>query len=163
MRILIQTPLNQREAIPSSRLMAKLNELDDVYAFSMPGFLDYVLTTKKMGSFEEAFFRSITSVENVEETFKELFELEHLIVIGTAPKDLKFDIVFSFNSDNEMVGKHDYDIDMFLEKYKDNKNVVELLSNLYTEEDSESYLIDEDAIVGFVKDLIEYGFNKNKA
>jgi hypothetical protein len=163
MRILIQTPLNQREAISSSRLMAKLNQLDDVYAFSMAGFLDYVLTTGKIENFEEAFFKTITSIENVEETFRDLFGLEHLIIIGTVSKDFKFDIVFSFNSDNEMVGKHDHDIDMYIEKYKNNESVSKFLSNLYTEQDSESYLIDEDAIVGFVKDLIEYGISKTKA
>lgn len=157
MRILIYTPLNTKECIPTVRMMAKfIAELPKANTFSVPGFMDWAIETKKVKNFEAAYLYSILAVSRI---FKK--DDTDYIVIGNAPTDIKFDVIIGFNSDNELVAKHDFDRDELRLKFKGDPKISKLLDNLYTEENCESHLVDINAIVQFIKDVLKNGPNKN--
>lgn len=121
MKILVLMPCDERMTYVAAELYKNLpNSAKDV-TFSMPMFMDYLVSSKMVGNWVVAFFDALISMKQVYKASGK----DHLIIFGTAPKDLEFDVVFSFqDSEHALAYK-----DVFLEKIKEMVVEDELLTS----------------------------------
>lgn len=130
MKILVLMPCDEQHVFAAMSIYKALPKEIKEQCFPMPMFMDYLIQTKIVGNWVFAFFDAMISMQNVYKTA--LQNNDDLIVIGTAPKELEFDIVFSFQ---EIETKESYK-DNFLEKVikpcvKEDMLLHNMVNNLY--------------------------------
>ena len=113
MKILVLMPCDERMIYSAAKIYKELpNDIKDI-TFSMPMFMDYLISSKVVGNWVYAFFDSFVSMKNIYKTANR--NRDDLIVFGTAPKNMKFDAIFSFQDDAEQLPYED----KFLRKIKE--------------------------------------------
>jgi hypothetical protein len=136
--------------------MVRLQKIiDNSTIFSLPGFFDFILETKKVYDIEHAYVYVTAAAEAVLDDHE---KDKNVILIGSASKNFDFDLIIGFNSDGEAVGKHDHIRDELVEKFLKNENQKELgriIADHYNENDCESVLFNEEATANFVKDFLD--------
>lgn len=106
MKILVLMPCDEQHVYAAAGIYKALpNEMKEC-CFPMPMFMDYLIQNKIVGNWVFAFFDALVSMKNVYKTAKK--NKDNILIIGTAPRDMKFDAIFSFQ-----------DIE-HTEEYKDN-------------------------------------------
>lgn len=134
MKILVLMPCDEQHVHAAAGIYKALPQELKEQCFPMPMFMDYLIQNKVVGNWIFAFFDSMISLKSIYKTAD--VNKDDLIVIGTAPKDFEFDVVFSFQ---EIDNKEEYK-DNFLEKVikpvvaKD-ETLYSMVSNLYNVDD----------------------------
>lgn len=153
MKILVLMPCDERMTYIAAEIYKNLpKEIKDI-TFSMPMFMDYLVSSKVVGNWVYAFYDSLISMKNIYKTAAK--NNDNLIVFGTAPKNMKFDTIFNFQDSEKPLEYKD----KFLEKIKTIVNEEALLKsyidNLYTAEDSKFKLYNCSATAGFLAEYIK--------
>ena len=151
MKILVLMPCDERMTYVAAEIYKNLpNNVKDV-TFSMPMFMDYLVSSKIVGNWVVAFYDALISMNRVYKASGK----ENLIVFGTAPKDLKFDVVFSFQDADQTLSYKD----VFLEKIKEMVVEDELLASkvaaLYSVDDVKYALTDCSAAAEFLASYLK--------
>lgn len=153
MKILVLMPCDERMAYYAAKIYKELpSEIKDI-AFSMPMFMDYLVSSKFVGNWVYAFFDSFVSMKNIYKTAAK--NKEDLIVFGTAPKNMKFDAIFSFQDNSKQLPYEDKFLGKVKEIVKDEPKLAAYLENLYGAEDSQFNLYNCDATAGFLAEYIK--------
>lgn len=153
MKILVLMPCDERMTYIAAKIYQELpSEIKDI-TFSIPMFMDYLISSKIVGNWIYAFFDALVSMKNVYNAA--VAAKGNLIIFGTAPRDLEFDAVFSFQDDNTQLSYED----KFLEKIKEIVVKEPLLAvyvkNLYNAQDSQYDLYNCKLSAGFLTDYIK--------
>ena len=82
-------------------------------------------------------------------------EKDDLIVFGTAPKNMKFDAIFSFQDDAEQMPYKDKFLGKIKKIVADEPKLAAYLENLYGAEDSKFNLYNCTATAGFLTEYIK--------
>lgn len=153
MKILVLMPCDERMTYIAAKIYKELpNEIKDI-TFSMPMFMDYLVSSKIVGNWVYAFFDSFVSMKNIYKTAAK--EKDDLIVFGTAPKNMKFDAIFSFQDDAEQMPYKDSFLRKVKEIVKDEPKLAAYVENLYGAEDSKFNLYNCKATAGFLAEYIK--------
>ena len=146
-------PCDERMTYYAAKIYKELpNEIKDI-TFSMPMFMDYLISSKIVGNWVYAFFDSFVSMKNIYKAASK--EKGDLIVFGTAPKNMKFDAIFSFQDDTEQMPYNDTFLDKIKEIVKEEPKLAAYLENLYGAEDSQFNLYNCKATAGFLAEYIK--------
>ena len=153
MKILVLMPCDERMTYYAAKIYKELpNDVKDI-TFSMPMFMDYLISSKIVGNWVYAFFDSFVSMKNIYKTAAK--NKDDLIVFGTAPKNMKFDAIFSFQEDAEQMPYKDKFIGKVKEIVKDEPKLAAYVENLYGAEDSKFNLYNCKATAGFLAEYIK--------
>lgn len=151
MRILILMPLQEQYSYMAMGIEQHLpSELKNI-TLSMPNYMEYLILTHKTGDWIEAAFGSIRSIESYCKTAKDY------IIIGNVTHDIPFDAIFNFQDLEEALPYKDDLLDYIrpcakkaAEEHADVVSIVNILDNLYTNEDSRLALKDCKATADFI-------------
>lgn len=151
MKILVLMPCDERMTYVAAEIYKNLpNNVKDV-TFSMPMFMDYLVSSKIVGNWVVAFYDALVSMKQVYKASGE----ENLIIFGTAPKDLEFDVIFSFQDADQTLSYKD----VFLEKIKEMVAEDELLTSkiaaLYSVDDVKYALTNCSATAEFLTSYLK--------
>ena len=80
---------------------------------------------------------------------------DDLIVFGTAPKNMKFDAIFSFQDDAEQIPYKDKFLGKVKKIVEDEPKLAAYIENLYGAEDSKFNLYNCTATAGFLAEYIK--------
>ena len=153
MKILVLMPCDERMTYIAAKIYKELpNEIKDI-AFSMPMFMDFLISSKVVGNWVYAFFDAFVSMKNIYKTAAK--EKDDLIVFGTAPKNMKFDAIFSFQDDAEQLPYKDKFLGKIKKIVADEPKLSAYLENLYGAEDSKFNLYNCTATAGFLTEYIK--------
>ena len=153
MKILVLMPCDERMTYYAAKIYKELpNDVKDI-TFSMPMFMDYLVSSKIVGNWVYAFFDSFVSMKNIYKTAAK--SKDDLIVFGTAPKNMKFDAIFSFQDDAAQMPYEDHFLRKVKEIVSDEPKLTAYLENLYGAEDSKFNLYNCDATAGFLAEYIK--------
>ena len=153
MKILVLMPCDERMTYYAAKIYKELpNDVKDI-TFSMPMFMDYLISSKIVGNWVYAFFDSFVSMKNIYKTAAK--QKEDLIVFGTAPKNMKFDAIFSFQEDAEQLPYKDLFLGKVKEIVKDEPKLTAYVENLYSAEDSQFNLYNCKATAGFLAEYLK--------
>ena len=153
MKILVLMPCDERMTYIAAKIYKELpNEIKDI-TFSMPMFMDYLVSSKIVGNWVYAFFDAFVSMKNIYKAAAK--EKDDLIVFGTAPKNMKFDAIFSFQDDAEQMPYKDKFLRKVKEIVKDEQKLAAYIENLYGAEDSKFNLYNCTATAGFLAEYIK--------
>lgn len=133
MKILVLMPCDEQHVYAAAGIYKALPSEMKECCFPMPMFMDYLIQNKIVGNWIFAFFDAFVSMKNVYKTAQK--HKENLIVIGTAPKNMKFDAIFSFQ---DIEHTEEYQ-DNFLTKIikpavAEDKTLSSLIAHLYDKE-----------------------------
>ena len=146
-------PCDERMIYSAAKIYKELpNDIKDI-TFSMPMFMDYLISSKVVGNWVYAFFDSFVSMKNIYKTTNR--NRDDLIVFGTAPKNMKFDAIFSFQDDAEQMPYEDKFLRKVKEIVKDEPRLAAYVENLYGAEDSKFNLYNCKATAGFLAEYIK--------
>lgn len=151
MKILIKTPITDAEVYNDAAIYNDL--LKDVEVFSVNMFLDYLLETKKAKNIEHAVFLAINGV-NRYCLDRELLR-EDYVLIGNCSRENKFDVIIEYNSKKEFKTNPDFLINKMREKYKDEKELAKLLTDLIPSEAAESVLVGVKETCDFIRKILK--------
>ena len=153
MKILVLMPCDERMTYIAAKIYKELpNEVKDI-TFSMPMFMDYLVSSKIVGNWVYAFFDAFVSMKNIYKAAAK--EKDDLIVFGTAPKNMKFDAIFSFQDDAEQMPYKDNFLGKVREIVEDEPKLTAYVENLYGAEDSIFNLYNCNASAGFLADYLK--------
>lgn len=153
MKILVLMPCDERMVYYAAKIYKELpNDVKDV-TFSMPMFMDYLISSKIVGNWVYAFFDSFVSMKNIYKTASK--SNDNLIVFGTAPKNIKFDAIFSFQDDAAQLPYEDNFIGKVKEIVKDEPKLAAYVENLYGAKDVQFQLYNCDATAGFLAEYLK--------
>ena len=153
MKILVLMPCDERMTYYAAKIYKELpNDVKDI-TFSMPMFMDYLISSKVVGNWVYSFFDAMVSMKNIYKTAAK--NKDDLIVFGTAPKNIKFDAIFSFQDDAEQMPYKDKFIGKVKEIVKDEPKLAAYVENLYGAEDSKFNLYNCKATAGFLAEYIK--------
>lgn len=153
MKILVLMPCDERMVYYAAKIYKELpNDVKDI-TFSMPMFMDYLISSKIVGNWVYAFFDSLVSMKNIYKTASK--SNDNLIVFGTAPKKMKFDAIFSFQDDAEQMPYEDKFIDKVKEIVADEYKLRRYVEDLYGADDSKFNLYNCKATAGFLADYLK--------
>ena len=147
-KILIVTPLDETNVFASAEIFKKISPVCDV--FSVPMYADYLLTTKIASSEEEAITLALSTVKK----YMESPHKEDVVVLGNAPKDIKFDAVISFNKNERMEFEEDLRLLAMQKRYKSSEEISQILNNVYAAADCESFLMNGQLTAQFICDYL---------
>ena len=153
MKILVLMPCDEKMIPVAEKIYSELPKEVKDKTFMMPMFMDYLMTTKIVGNWVVAFYDSLISMKNIYKAAAK--GKQDLIVFGTAPRNMKFDAIFSFQ-DAELQLPYE---DKFLQKIKElvveDAHLTSLVSNMYEASDSRFNLFDCGATAGFLTDYLQ--------
>lgn len=113
MKILVLMPCDEQHVYAATAIYQALPADVKKQTFAMPMFMQYIVTVRHLNNWVEAFFDTFLGMKAVYKTAEQ--EKDDLIVIGNAPRNLKFDVVFNFQDIEEALPYED----KFLEKIKE--------------------------------------------
>lgn len=146
-------PCDERMVYTAAKIYKELpNDIKDI-TFSMPMFMDYLISSKVVGNWVYAFFDAMVSMKNIYKTAVK--SKDDLIVFGTAPKNMKFDVIFSFQDDAEQMPYKDNFLHKIKDIVKDEPKLTAYVENLYGAEDSKFNLYNCRASAGFLSEYIK--------
>ena len=146
-------PCDERMTYIAAKIYKELpNEVKDI-TFSMPMFMDYLVSSKIVGNWVYAFFDAFVSMRNIYKTAAK--NKDDLIVFGTAPKNMKFDAIFSFQDDVEQLPYKDKFLGKVKKIVEDEPKLAAYVENLYGAEDSKFNLYNCTATAGFLAEYIK--------
>lgn len=153
MKILVLMPCDERMTYYAAKIYKELpNDVKDI-TFSMPMFMDYLISSKIVGNWVYSFFDSFVSMKNIYKTAAK--GREDLIVFGTAPRNMKFDAIFSFQEDAAQMPYDDKFLRKIKEIVKDEPKLAAYVENLYGAEDSQFNLYNCAATAGFLAEYLK--------
>lgn len=147
MNILIVMPVDETQLYFQRRIEVFLDNLPKTTAFSVADCVDFLIRTKKAPNQEVGIVFALATVKH----FIEQNTDKNIVVLGTCPKNYKFDLIISYNINDEMVNPIDYQLKKLQEKYFD----TPILNNLYTPEDAEQVFIKVEPTCEFLKKVLE--------
>lgn len=152
MKILVLMPLDEKNTYMAAGIYKGLTAHAKDNCFSMPNFMDYVITTKISPNWEYALFYSILSTEKV----YEIAEKEHnnLIIIGNMPKKYKFDLIVNFQDLVESLPYEDKFLEKMKEKVKGDERLMAMVDT-YAKEDSKLSMHNVLATADFLSKYLE--------
>jgi hypothetical protein len=128
MKILILMPCDEQHVYAAAGIYKALpNEMKDI-TFPMPMFMDYLIENKIVGNWIMAFFDSLISMKNIYNAAMN----RDLLIIGTAPVDMEFDIVFNFQDIEQDLPYKDAFLEKIREAVKSDEMLLKMVSNLYS-------------------------------
>lgn len=146
-------PCDERMSYYAAKIYKELpNDVKDI-TFLMPMFMDYLISSKVVGNWVYAFFDAMVSMKNIYKTAAK--EKDDLIVFGTAPKNMKFDAIFSFQDDAEQLPYQDNFLRKVKEIVKDEPKLAAYVENLYGAEDSKFNLYNCKATANFLAEYVK--------
>lgn len=158
MKILVLMPCDERMTYYAAKIYSELtNETKDI-TFSMPMFMDYLISSKIVGNWIYAFYDSFVSMKKVYEASGK----GNLIVFGTAPKSMHFDVVFSFQDDKEQLTYEDKFLAHIKNAVSEEPILAAYTENLYDESDVTFKLHNCKATAQFLSDYIKTDYDLEK-
>lgn len=132
MKILVLMPLDEKWVYMATGIYNALPAEVRNKTFAMPMFMQYSITTKITRNWLYATFDALVAVKSVYKAAQD----GDLIVIGNCDKDMKFDAVFNFQDIFEDLPYQDLLMKKTKDLVKEDEQLLDYLTNLYTNEDS---------------------------
>lgn len=153
MKILVLMPCDERMTYIAAKIYKELpNEIKDI-TFSMPMFMDYLVSSKIVGNWVYAFFDAFVSMKNIYKTAAK--NKDDLIVFGTAPQNMKFDAIFSFQDDAVQMPYEDRFLGKIKEIVKDEPFLAAYIEKLHGAEESKFNLYNCSATAAFLTEYLK--------
>lgn len=152
MKILVLMPLAEQSSFMDIGIYKNLPEDIKKNTFCMPSFMNYIVATKIVPSFEYAIFDSILCAQKLyEATNKD----EDLIIIGNMDKKYSFDVVFNFQDLDEDMPYQDNFLNKIKELVAGEEKLTKMVNDMYTNEDSKMALHNCSAAAKFLSKYIK--------
>lgn len=148
-------PMDEQHVHYATAIYKYLPEETRKVTFAIPMYMEYLTSTKLEQYWETALVRGLYDSKKL---LGVLTEEDNYILIGNAPKDIKFDFICNFQ-DNDKTETYK---DVFLEKCRqifgtEEKNISDLIYNLYEDKDSQIALKDCSATANFLQGILSSG------
>ena len=160
MKILVLMPLNEREVYNCAVIENALTADSKDNSFFMPMYMDYLVQVKIAKNWVEALFLSIKAAQSIYETADK--EGKDLILFGNIDKNYKFDLVYSFMDNEEVLYYEDKGTaevrKTVMEEMKNDavlQKCYDSIKNLYDAKDVNMPLTNCDATGDFISAMIK--------
>ena len=151
MKILVLMPLDERMSYYAAKIYSELpNEIKEI-TFSMPMFMDYMITTGAAQNWIYALFDALISAERVYNAAGD----EDLIIFGNMPSDFHFDAVFNFQDDKLQLPHEDNFLARVREIVAGESILAARLENMHGASESKFQLTNCKATAGFLSEYIK--------
>ena len=151
MKILVLMPCNERMTYAAARIFKEMPiELKEI-TFMMPLFMDYYMEVNKDAQPIHALFNALLGAQSLYNAAGS----KDLIIFGNVNKNMKFDVVFSFQDSEMSMEYEDKFIALVKEKVAEYEQLTKYINNLYTKEDVVFQLTNCVSTAGFLTDYIK--------
>ena len=155
MKILILMPMDERMVYAATGIYKYLPDDKKDITFSIPMFMQYLVTTNTCGDWLHAIFLAQIAAKHFIEQHKDY------IIIGNVDANNKFDVVFNFQDIDEDLDYEDKALDKFKEVINNSEEVeaknflLSYINNLHLASESKMPLHNCRATAQFLSDVID--------